>query len=93
MGITESKIDKNYNDLVYMFDILTCGFDTPYECYDRLKFNSNIIIDHVSDLVIKKPELFVNVIKVYPQVKGYLFEILGKEKYRFISYQLDSSYL
>jgi hypothetical protein len=93
MGITESKIDKNYNDLVYMFDILTCGFDTPYECYDRLKFNSDIIIDHLSELVKKKPELFMNVIKVYPQVKEYLFEILGNDEYSYISYQLDSYYL
>ena len=93
MGIMESKIDKEYNEVVYIFDILTYGFDTPYECYDILKFNSVMINDNVSKLVTEKPELFMNVIKVYPQVKEYLFEILGNEKYRNFSYQLDLYYL
>ena len=93
MGITESKIDTEYNKLVYIFDILTYGFDTPYECYDVLKFNSEIIIENISELVTEKPELFMNVIKVYPQVKEYLFEILGTEEYRNISNQLDLYYL
>jgi hypothetical protein len=93
MGITESKIDKEYNDLVYIFDLLTYGFDTSYECYDILKFNSDIIINNVSKLVTEKPELFMNVIKVYPQVKEYLFEILGNERYCNISNQLDLYYL
>lgn len=93
MGNTESKTGKNYNDLVYLFDILTYGFDTSYECYDRLKFNSEIIMENISKLVKEKPELFMNVIKVYPQVKEYLFEIIGKDEYRYISYQLDLYYL
>ena len=93
MGITESKINKDYNKLVYIFDVLTYGFDTPYECYDILKFNLVMIIDNVSKLVIEKPELFMNVINVHPQVKEYLFEILGNERYRNVSYQLDSYYL
>ena len=93
MGMTESKIDKNYNDLVYIFDNLTYGFDTPYECYDRLKFNSEIIIENVLKLVKREPELFMNVIKVYPQVKNYLFEILGTDEYRHVSNQLDLYYL
>ena len=93
MGITESKIDTEYNKLVYIFDILTYGFDTPYECYDVLKFNSEIVIENISKLVTEKPELFMNVIKVYPQVKEYLFEILGTEEYRNVSNQLDLYYL
>jgi hypothetical protein len=93
MGIMESKIDNQYNKLVYIFDVLTYGFDTPYECYDILKFNSVMVNNNVSKLVIEKPELFMNVIKVHQQVKEYLFEILGTEKYRNVSNQLDLYYL
>ncbi len=93
MGITNSKHNQSYNELVYQLDTLTCGWDTPSECHSIFIINAGLITDNVSKLVEEKPELIINVIKVYPQVKEHLFDILGTEKYRHVSNQLEMYYL
>ena len=93
MGVTDSKPDKTYDDLVCMLDTLTYGWETSGECQYRLNIYANTITDNVTKLVKEKPGLIINVIKVYPEAKGYLFEILGTDKYRHISNQLELYHL
>ena len=93
MGATESKSEKTYDDLICMLNTLTTGYDTPYECRDRLKSHSTLISNNVIKLVQEKPGLLINVIKVYPEAKEYFFEILGPDDYRIISDQLNLYHL
>lgn len=93
MGIVNTKHEQPYDELVYLLDTLTYGWDTPSECHSLFIIHAELITDNVSKLVQEKPELIINVIKIYPQVKEHLFDILGTDKFRHVSNQLGLYYL
>ena len=89
MGSTESKPKKSYDDLVCMLDELSYGWETSYECQNRFNIYAIVISNNIVKLAKEKPELITNVVKVYPEVKEYLFEILGYDIFRRFSNQLE----
>ena len=89
MGQKQSILDQDYDNLINILDEITYGWKTIYECECILKDNTDLINIKAPKLVKEDPALIIKLIKIYPEAKVYLFEILGKENIKNISHKLD----
>ena len=89
MGNNTSKNDDEYIKIVEIFDRFICGWITPDECQMFLNTNSILIKNNFYKIVIRKPKLIINLVKVYPEIRNSFLNILGKEEFRFLSNELE----
>jgi hypothetical protein len=89
MGQYNSKHDQEYNNLVDILDELSFGWKSHNECQLFLKKNSSLINLKAYKLVKEYPDVIIKLIKVHPETKLYLLDILGKDNIKNISLQLD----
>lgn len=89
MGQYNTKIDQDYDNLVYIMEDMAYGWNSHYDCELILKNNSLLINLKAYKLVKENPDLIINLIKVYPEAKIYLNDILGESNLKNISIELD----
>ena len=89
MGNNASKNDDEYIKIVETLDIFICGWITPDEFQKFLNTNSILIKNNFYKIVIRKPKLIINLVKVYPEIRKSFLNILGKEEFRFLSDELE----
>jgi hypothetical protein len=89
MGQYYSKLDQEYDKLIDILDNIIYNWNAQNDCESILKTNSLLIKLKAHKLAQDNPELIIKLIKLYPETKLYLFEILGNNNIQNISIQLD----
>ena len=83
MGTNTSKNDNDYIKIVDRIDSFIHGFITLDEYQQFLNTQSILIKNNFYKIIIKNPGLIIRLIKIYPQTRKSLLNILGKEEFRF----------
>ncbi len=89
MGTNISKNDNDYIKIVDTIDSFINGFITLEEYQQFLNTHSILIKDNFYKIIIKNPGLVIKLIKIYPQVRKSLLNILGREEFRFLSHEFE----
>ena len=87
--ISKNEDDDEYTKIVIVFNNLIYGLITINECHIFLKTNPKLIKNNFYKLIIKNPKLITKLIKVYPEIRIYILNILDKEEFRFLSNELE----
>lgn len=53
------------------------------------KYNSGIIKDNFYKIVINNSNLIIRLIKIYPDIRKFLLNILDIKEFRFLSVELE----